>query len=269
MGGYRGAVAGDSSREEAFLASMLEAVRAGAEIDGEAAVDALLGDVARSPQPEIRWLAVNGERVDAGVFSGDGREWRVVFGLEGERLSWLSVHQRPPPFAGVPGGRAVVVNGPSGAGKSCLMEAMAERAGTPWVVFDEPVLGSAPQGYLIWPDAAPALHEGFLAGIAALAGAGAQVATSSGGHPQAMFTAAFGPVPTLYVGLDCPLPVLLQRETGRPGRWGGLAEASLAVHDGWSYDLRLDSSQASSADLADSVLQALAGRLEGGSTDGS
>ena len=254
-------------RHEALLKSVLEAVSAGASVEPlvSTALDALsvaelLGEVARSTGPEIRWSVVNGARVDAGVFAADGAEWRVVFGMDRDRLAWLSVYKRPPRFDGVPGGRAVVVNGPSGSGKSSLMEAMAERAGTPWVVFDEPVLGSAPPGYLIWRDASPTLHEGFVAGIAALAAAGTQVAASAAGHPQEMFEAAFDAVPTLYVGLDCPLAVLLERELGRPGRWGGLAEASLTVHDGWSYDLRLDSSEASSAELADCVFRAVADR---------
>jgi chloramphenicol 3-O-phosphotransferase len=264
---YRGAVDRRTNRHEAFLKSVLEAVGAGRSIEPFVSVaeDAgpvadLLRDIAHSTEPEIRWSVLNGARVDAGVFAADGAEWRVVFGMEGDRLSWLSVHKRPPRFVGIPGGRAVVVNGPSGSGKSSLMEAMAERASTPWVRFDEPILGSAPPGYLIWRDASPTLHESFVAGIATLAAAGTQVVTSSGGHPQAMFSAAFVAVPPLYVGLDCPLPVLLERELGRPGRWGGLAEASLSVHDGWSYDLRLDSSEASSAELADAVLGTVAER---------
>jgi chloramphenicol 3-O-phosphotransferase len=49
------------------------------------------------------------------------------------------------------------------------------------------------------------------------------------------------------VGVFCDRDVLVERER-RTGRWGGIAEASLAVHDGWTYDVSIDTT--SSPDLA-------------------
>ena len=208
---------------------------------------------------EVRWLFENEGRVDAGVI-GAAREWRIACFLAADgRVATVDVYERPPVFEGVPGGRALVVNGPSGAGKSTLLDAVLERADTPWVVFDEPWLGRTRQPYLIWRDAAPLLHKGFLDGIAALAATGNQVALAAAGHPAAAVMGALAGVRVLSVGLDCPLEVLLRRERGRPGRAGGLAASSPDIHDGWSYDLRFDTSVTPPDRLAGEVLAALAG----------
>lgn len=235
-------------------------VAAGASLEALVPI-ATAGDVA------VRWLGRNEGRVDAGVVA-PGREWRVVFFLGDDGLvTSVDVHEKPPVFRGVPGGRAVVVNGPSGAGKSSLMEALLEKATTPWVVFDEPWLGRTRQAHLIWRDTAPVLHEGFLRGIAAVAATGNQVVLAAAGHPAAAVTDAFAGVPVLFVGLECPLEVLLLRERGRPGRWGGLAAASVDVHDGWSYDLRFDSSTTAPHEMAEEVLEAVA--IRGSEDDAS
>ena len=44
----------------------------------------------------------------------------------------------------------------------------------------------------------------------------------------------------MWVGLYCDPDVLIAREQSRTDRWGGLAEASVSVHDGWAYDLTFD-----------------------------
>lgn len=203
----------------------------------------LLGSAARSQAP-IDWIGVNGERVDAVLTAGDS-QWRVVFGCSTDTaIDWLDVYERPPLAAGVPGGRAVLVNGASGAGKSTLMRAMQQVATGPFVVFDEPEhVGTVQPEYLIWRDRAPALHRGYLDAIAALARAGNHVALPAAGHPQAEFVAAFAGVPIHAVGLRCELGVLVARER-RSGRWGGIAAQSVGVHDGWTYDVEFDTTDA-------------------------
>ncbi len=148
----------------------------------------------------------------------------------------------------------LVANGPSGSGKSTLLRSIAEVSDAPWVTFDEPILGTTDQSLLLWPHRAPQLHTGFLDGIAAVAAAGNAVAVAAGGHSQARFRESMREVRTLYVGLDCPTDVLLDRERGREGRWGGLALQSSSAHDGWSYDLRIDTSEIAPHDAARSVL---------------
>ena len=203
------------------------------------------------------WWGVNVDRVDFAVRTRVD-EWRVVYGsLDGERIEWLSVYRRPPVFEGIPGGRGVIVNGASGAGKSVLLQAIRQLSAAPWVVFDEPVLGAVDDGYLIWREQADVLHRGFLEGIAALARTGNLIGIAAAGHAQTMFETAFSGIPMTFVGLHCDLETLRKREHSRPGRWGGLAESSVGVHEGWRYDLEFDTQRNTTDDIALSVLRTL------------
>jgi chloramphenicol 3-O phosphotransferase len=188
----------------------------------------------------VRSVAVNGERVDV-VAVAPGHEWRIVFGsADMATAEWVHVFARPRLFDGVPGGRAVVVNGPSSSGKSTLLGALRDRTADAWVVFDEPMFGSVRSEYLIWPERAPLLHDGFLDGIASLARAGNQVAVAAGGRPTEDFRRAFTDVPTVWVGLDCPADERRRREATRRDVPGGHFAASPDIHDAWVYDLRFD-----------------------------
>ena len=120
------------------------------------------------------------------------------------------------------------------------MRSLQSVASFPLVVLDEPEqIGVVQPGYLIWRDSAPALHRGYLAGIAALAGAGNHVALSAAGHTHGQIYNAFSGIQVTRVGLRCDLDVLVDREQ-RSGRWAGIAAQSLGVHDGWTYDLEMD-----------------------------
>ena len=224
-----------------------------------------LGPIAAAAGVEIRWFGVNGPRADAEIVSGDGREWRVVFTNDGvSSLTGLWVFERPAPFRGVEGGVAIVVDGAVGAGKSTLMARFAEAEDTPWVVFDEVNFGHISTNHLIWIETCGPLYKGFLAGIAALAAEGNQVLLPSSGLSQTMLLDAFEGVRTLYVGLECPLAVLTERNRGREGRWGGLSERSYAefAANGWRYDLLLDSNAFSPDTLVAEVRATLASILQ-------
>jgi chloramphenicol 3-O phosphotransferase len=200
-------------------------------------------------------LAVNGQRVDV-VARGGGRVWRVVFGTsDGATAEWVSVYERPTVFNGVVGGRAIVVNGPSSSGKSTVLRAIRSMSSLPWVVFDEPMFGAVNVEYLIWRDTAEGLHRGFLAGIAALAGAGNLVAVAAGGHPASMFDEAFEGVPTVRIGLDCNPEELERRESLRDDVPGGMARDSPTIHEGWHYDLRFETASTSPDEIAAAALQ--------------
>lgn len=225
-------------------------------VDAEA-VRAVVAPLAAEEHLVVDRITTNERRVDVELRSG-GREWWLVYFVNRARqVETVVVHERPPMFDGVPGGLAVIINGPSGAGKSSLMGAVVDADPRPWVMFDEPWLGTVRQPYLIWRDVAPGLHEGFLRGIAALASTGNLVILSAGGVSFAAVREAFEDVPLLVVGLDCPLDILLERERGREGRRAGLAESSLDAHDGWTYDLAVSTAVTSPSELAQRVLAAL------------
>jgi len=90
--------------------------------------------------------------------------------------------------------------------------------------------------------------------IAAVARAGNYVVAAAAGHSRALFDTAFAGVPVLHVGLHCDLDTLLVRERGREGRWGGLAESSPDVHDGWEYDLQFDTTEVTADEIASTIL---------------
>lgn len=222
-------------------------------VDSPAAKEVLAGIAAA--QPVVEWFGINETRVDAVVSTRFGRFRIVYFTRDGVTIDQLAVFRRPARFDGVEGGRVVVVNGPSGSGKSSVLAAIAANSSLPWVIFDEPVIGTVDQPYLIWRDRAPGMHRGFLDAIAALARRGNLVGLSAGGHPASVIDDAFccAGLEIVRVGLECDIDTLVRRELGREGRWGGIATASLTDHEGWSYDVRFDTAQMSATAIAMNV----------------
>ena len=113
----------------------------------------------------------------------------------------------------------------------------------PWVIFDEPEdVGSVDAEFLIWREQAPALHEGFLAAIGALARSGNLVAVAAGGRTQAEFERHLAGTPTMWVGLYCDPDVLIAREqsrnrpVGRTGRSVSLCARWLGLRPDLRHD---------------------------------
>ena len=90
----------------------------------------------------------------------------------------------------------------------------------------------------------------MLAALAAAARLGNQFLVSAAGIDQRRFRDALEGVPTVYVGLDAPLDVLVARQLTQADKFGGLAEESIGIHDGWEYDLRIDTVAHSPAEAA-------------------
>jgi chloramphenicol 3-O-phosphotransferase len=208
----------------------------------------------------------SGTSVGIDLRANDGRWWHVdatVTTGVGRHLTDVRVTARPPAFTGRSGGLIVCVFGPSSSGKSSLMEALAEHSGTPWTRFDEMALGKVPIQYLIWPGAAGPMREGFLAGVAAFARVGNQVALSAPPDPDVR--AAFVGIATVFVHLVAPLGVLVARQGSRRDRWAGLAEETHAADkalEGW--DLEIDTSECVPIQAAQRLIAYLQDRGLGG-----
>ena len=187
-------------------------------------------------------VRVNGSRVDVRVTAADGRQWLAVLWIDvaESRLRDAQVYERPVAFTGRDRGIVVVVNGPSSAGKSALMAAFADAALTPWSVCDEPWFGRRPTRYLAWPRADARHEAGFLDALAVFARAGNQVLISAAALTQVQLRRALRYVPAVYVGVDASLPTRVARQRAQTDKYGGLAEDSTDRHDGWDYDLRID-----------------------------
>jgi len=195
----------------------------------------------------------NGRRVDARVHGGDGAAWLVVVWFTDEaltRVESVTVYPRPEPFGGSPRGCVIVLNGPSSVGESSLMRAFAQDAHTPFACLDEPLLGRVPPNFMAWQDTLGPHVEGLLAALGAAAALGNQFLVSAAGIRQDRFESALGGVEAIYVGLDAPLDVLVQRQLTQADKFGGLAEESINVHGGWNYDLRIDTVRHAPEDAA-------------------
>ena len=239
-------VGGGDEGDRALLSALMERVGDNRLISDLLAPNVQADEIAAELRPvctghvAIDSIAGNQSRIDAVVTSDLGVA-RVVFARnEDGLLTWLHTYMKPAPFSGIAGGLVIVVNGQSGAGKSTLMRSLQSVAWFPLVVLDEPEqIGIVQPGYLIWRDSAPALHRGYLAAIAALAAAGNHVTLSAAGHTCGEIVKAFSGIQVISVGMRCDLDVLVDREQ-RTGRWAGIAAQSLGVHDGWTYDLEID-----------------------------
>lgn len=197
---------------------------------------------------EVLSAARNGERLDAEVQAGARRWWLVRFGEDAPTIFERPVTTLPPADGSV----VVVVNGLSSAGKSSVVRAVVEGSAEPWVGFDEPFLGVVRPEVLIWPEQAPTVWRGFLAGISALAAEGNRVIAASGGLPHQQWRTALGTSRLIAVALDCPVDVLTARHRLRPDRRGDLID-STTVHDSWVYDQRFDSSAMSPGQIAEAI----------------
>jgi chloramphenicol 3-O phosphotransferase len=222
-----------------------------------------LATVWEAPAVDVMDIRVNGSRVDARVGSADGRAWLAVLWVTSGPSPVLcdaSLYERPRPFEGKPPGTVIVLNGPSSVGKSSLISAFADAADTPWACLEEPWFGTVPTRFHAWPTTAGPRTEGFLAALGVAARVGNQFIVSAAGIPQDAFRTALRGVPTVYVGLDAPLDVLLSRQLTQPDKFGGLAEESVAIHEGWEYDLRVDTTSCSPTDAASQLVAFLVGR---------
>ncbi len=202
-----------------------------------------LADVRDAGRLSVVDVRQNGRRVDVRVEGEHDDAWLLVVwfaDLTLDEAESISAYPRPHRFRGVPGGLVIVLNGPSSVGKSTLMRTFADRAVTPFACLDEPFFGRPPARFTAWPETLGPHVDGVLAGLAAAARLGNQFVVSAAGIPQAQFESALADVETLFVGLDGSLAALVQRQLEQVDKFGGLAEESMSVHDGWRYDLRID-----------------------------
>jgi chloramphenicol 3-O phosphotransferase len=243
------------ARSAASLSDGTDAAVLAAGTDGDAIARVTAGVWAASAVRVVE-TRVNGGRVDVRVESGDDA-WLLVLAVSPTpaRILDVVIYERPPPFAPEAAGTVVVLNGPSSVGKSTLMRAFTDVAATPWAFVDEPAFGRLANRYLAWPDAAGPVVGGFLAALAAAARAGNQIVVSAAGLPQRQILDALAGVRTVCVGLHAPLALLVERQQTQADKYGGLAEGSVGIHDGWTYDLEIDTQQCSPHEAA-SVLAA-------------
>lgn len=185
-------------------------------------------------------------------------------------------------------GQIVILNGPPRAGKSSIVAAIQESFDGVWMNLGVdgfmamtparfmPGIGLRPGGER--PDLEPVvavLYPAMYESIAAHSRLGVNVVVDVGHHDRyssplgilRSCAAILAGLPVLFVGVDCPVDVALER---RRATWGGEGFATStqladpvalwheAVHDGVTYDLKVDTSELSPAEIADLIRDRLA-----------
>jgi chloramphenicol 3-O phosphotransferase len=214
---------------------------------------------------QVKRSCRNGGRVDVTLTDGSGARWAVIAGLDRQdRVTSLWVQREPAAFAGTAGGLVVVLNGPSSSGKSTLATAIQDSAGTPWIRFlpDEFFQWHLPERYWTFGRAAGPWQEGFFGALTGLARPGNQVITTGTGlGSQAGWRRRLDGTGCLFVGLTPSLAVCERRERARDDRMAGNAAREWpTVHQGWSYDLEIDTGTVGPGQAAALVLAALDSR---------
>jgi chloramphenicol 3-O phosphotransferase len=188
----------------------------------------------------------------------------------------------------VTSGRIILLNGTSSSGKSTLVRAIQDRLPEPWIEIGiDRFVFALPKRYLdqpLWsevfryvrPDGRAdgpftietgPLGERLVGGMhrtaAALAEGGLDLIVDHvllEGRWLDEMAALWAQFRVLFVGVRCPLDVVIERERSRRDRTIGQAEAQFAVvHRRGGYDLEVDTSILSPEETASVIIETVAG----------
>lgn len=190
-------------------------------------------------------------------------------------------------------GQIILLNGTSSAGKSTIAKQLQETlpqpylhtgidhflAAAPWsrlMVYSDSTSQAAAEGWFLpfrdgalidTPRLGPVAYQwldGMYASFATLATAGINLIVDDAIYdPQVLRSAVLrlAELPVLFVGLHCPVEEAMRREQVRGDRApGGAAIFHGLVHRHGCYDLEIDTAQASPAECAKQIRQALTQR---------
>jgi chloramphenicol 3-O phosphotransferase len=167
----------------------------------------------------------------------------------------------------------IVINGGSSSGKTTIARELQAILTPPWmrVGVDELIdalppslidsasgIDFGPHGEVTVGEAFGEIEAAWIAGIAAMARAGARIIVEDvflrGGQTQQRIRQLLGDVEVLWAGVRCPPAIAAEREEVRSDRVLGMAASQAeSVHDGVDYDIEVDSSLSSSVDCARAI----------------
>jgi len=174
-------------------------------------------------------------------------------------------------------GWIVILNGAPRSGKSSIAAAIQETFDGVWMnlgvdVFVthvtprryQPGMGLRPgeEGHPVAP-LVPALYEAFYGSVAAHSRAGLNVVVDVGHHDRGVLAASArqrAGLPVLFVGVRCPIDVVVARRTATWGSDGGAhtADWQRLVHDHEGYDVEVDTSLLTPEQCAEAIRRRLA-----------
>ncbi|MFC4531240.1 chloramphenicol phosphotransferase CPT [Sphaerisporangium dianthi] len=169
--------------------------------------------------------------------------------------------------------QVIVLNGGSSAGKSQIVRHLQALLPQPWLAMGvDSLIDAMPlsmrtsdAGIEFAPDGGVSvgpefmrLQAAWMAGIAAMARAGAQVVIDDvflgGAGTQQRWRRVLDGLDVLWVGVRCDSAIAAARETARPDRVRGMAAAQAeVVHEGVVYDLEVDTTRTESLVCATTI----------------
>jgi chloramphenicol 3-O phosphotransferase len=169
--------------------------------------------------------------------------------------------------------QVIVLNGGSSSGKSGIARCLQAILPDPWLALGTDTLVEAmpaavqasasgiqfgPGGGITVGPGFRALEAAWIAGVAAMARAGARVIVDEvflgGAASQRRWQQALDGLTVLWVGVRCDAVTAAARETARGDRVAGMATAQAElVHRGVAYDLEVDTARGEALDCARAI----------------
>jgi chloramphenicol 3-O phosphotransferase len=169
--------------------------------------------------------------------------------------------------------QVIVLNGGSSSGKSGIARCLQAVLPDPWLAFGTDTLIQAlpnstrtsaagiefaPDGQVIVGPRFRTLEVAWIAGVAAMARAGARIIVDEvflgGTVSQQRWKSALGTLPVLWVGVRCESGVAAGREIARGDRVIGMAASQAElVHQGIVYDLEVDTTRTEALECARAI----------------
>ena len=171
-------------------------------------------------------------------------------------------------YCGLVTTQVIVLNGGSSSGKSGIARCLQAVLPDPWLALGTDTLVQAmpassqasgiefaPDGEVIVRAEFRALEAAWIAGVAAMARAGARIIVDEvflgGAASQQRWLTALDGLRVLWVGVRCASTVAAGRELARGDRIIGMAESQAdVVHQGVVYDLAVDTTHTEALECA-------------------
>ncbi len=165
-----------------------------------------------------------------------------------------------------------MLNGGSSSGKTSIARELQAILPEVWLTFGVDTLGEAlppdrvivfePDGTVVVRPEYRALEAAWISGIAAMARAGARIVVDEvflgGARSQKPWQDGLAGLEVLWVGVRCDPGVAAARERARGDRVTGMAASqAVAVHEGVTYDLEVDTGHADVRECAARIAAAV------------